>query len=86
MKVFVNLPGQLVVEGAGVRLVADAVIHVARNLATADAVLARETNHAASIHLSIPSGLFSKMLFTLMVNCFLRPLQNQVSRNPPAIH
>src|SRR5437870_3358344 len=39
-----------------------------------------ETSHVANIHLSIPSGLSSKMLPTLIVNCFLQPLQNQIFR------
>src|ERR1035438_9855588 len=39
-----------------------------------------ETSHVANIHLSIPRGLSSKMLLTLMVNCFLQPLQNQILR------
>src|ERR1700674_3199532 len=36
------------------------------------------TSQAANIHLSIPSGLSSKMLPTLTVNCFWHPLQNQI--------
>src|ERR1017187_1448249 len=39
-----------------------------------------ETSQVANIHLSIPSGLSSKMLPSLTVNCFLQPLQNQIFR------
>src|SRR5713101_1769052 len=38
------------------------------------------TSQVANIHLSIPSGLSSKMLPTLTVNCFLHPWQNQILR------
>src|SRR5664279_4419389 len=38
------------------------------------------TSQVANIHLSMPSGLSSKMLPTLTVNCFLQPLQNQILR------
>src|ERR1017187_444259 len=39
-----------------------------------------ETSQVANIHLSIPSGLSSKMLPSFTVNCFLQPLQNQILR------
>src|ERR1017187_5559894 len=39
-----------------------------------------QTSQVANIHLSIPSGLSSKMLPIFTVNCFLQPLQNQIFR------
>src|ERR1017187_1448982 len=39
-----------------------------------------QMSQTAVIHLSMPSGESSKIVPTLMVNCFLQPLQNHMRR------